>query len=97
VLIETLADVALRTLPLRQGDAETMIAETRAATLLAGVRGRPPGDVPALVRCLSALANFAWAERDHVAEIDVNPIVVRELGKGCVVVDALIVPRGKSR
>src|SRR5215831_11464940 len=97
VLIETLADVALRTLPLREGDADTMIAETLAATLLAGVRGRPPGDVPALVRCLTALAAFAWAERDHIAEIDVNPIVVRERGKGCVVVDALIVPRGGSK
>jgi len=93
VLIETLADVALRTLPLREGDAEAMIAGTRAGTLLAGYRGRPPGDVPALVRCLNALADFAWAERDHVAEIDVNPIVVRERGGGCVVVDALIVPR----
>jgi acyl-CoA synthetase (NDP forming) len=97
VLIETLADVALRTLPLREGDADAIITETRAATLLAGVRGRPPGDVPALVRCLTALADFAWAERDHVAEIDVNPIVVRERGKGCVVVDALIVPRGGSK
>ena len=97
VLIETLADVALRTLPLRDGDAEAMIAETRAATLLAGVRGRPPGDVSALVSCLTVLADFAWAERDHVAEIDVNPIVVRERGKGCIVVDALIVPRGGSR
>lgn len=93
VLIETLADMALRTLPLREGDAEAMIAETRAGTLLAGYRGRPPDDVPALVRCLNALADFAWAERDQVAEIDVNPIVVRERGRGCVVVDALIVPR----
>ena len=93
VLIETLADVALRTLPLREGDAEAMIAGTRAGTLLAGYRGQPPGDVPALARCLNALADFAWAERDHVAEIDVNPIVVRERGRGCVVVDALIVPR----
>ena len=93
VLIETLGDVALRALPLREGDAEAMIAETRAGTLLAAYRGRPPGDVPALVRCLNALADFAWAERDHVAEIDVNPIVVRERGRGCVVVDALIVPR----
>ena len=93
VLIETLADVALRALPLRDGDAEAMIGETRAGTLLAGVRGRPPGDVPALVHCLNSLADFAWAERDHIAEIDVNPIVVRERGRGCVVVDALIVPR----
>jgi acyl-CoA synthetase (NDP forming) len=95
VLIETLADVTLRALPLRDGDAEAMIAETRAGTLLAGVRGRPPGDVPALVHCLNSLADFAWAERDHIAEIDVNPIVVRERGRGCVVVDALIVPRGR--
>jgi succinyl-CoA synthetase beta subunit len=93
VLIEALADVALCPLPLREGDAEAMIAETRAATLLAGVRGRPPADVAALARCLEAVADFAWAEREAIAEIDVNPIVVHREGAGCVVVDALIVPR----
>jgi hypothetical protein len=70
-----------------------MIGETRAGTLLAGYRGRPPGDMPSLVDCLYALADFAWAERDHFAEIDVNPIVVRERGRGSIVVDALIVAR----
>jgi acyl-CoA synthetase (NDP forming) len=93
VLIETLDDVALRPLPLRVGDAETMIAETRAATLLGGFRGRPPGDVGALTSALEAIGDFAWAERESLAELDVNPIVVRERGAGCVVVDALIVPR----
>jgi acetate---CoA ligase (ADP-forming) len=92
VLVEALADVALRPLPLRDGDAEAMIAETRAGALLAGYRGRPPGDSAALARCLTALADFAWAERHYLAEIDVNPIVVSE--RGCAVVDALIVPRG---
>jgi acetate---CoA ligase (ADP-forming) len=93
VLIETLDDVALRPLPLRAGDAETMIAETRVATLLGGFRGRPPGDVAALARALEAIGDFAWAERESLAELDVNPIMVRERGAGCVVVDALIVPR----
>ena len=93
VLIETLDDVALRPLPLRTGDAEAMIAETRAATLLGGVRGRPPGDVGALTSALEAIGDFAWAERLSLAELDVNPIMVRERGAGCVVVDALIVPR----
>jgi len=92
VLIEALDDVALRRLPLREGDAPAMIEETRAGTLLAGHRGRPPGDAGALARCLEALADFAWAERAALAELDVNPIVVRETGAGCVVVDALIVP-----
>ena len=93
VMIEALGDVALRALPLREGDAEAMIADTRAATLLAGFRGRPARDAAALVRCLEAIGDFAWAERDAIAEIDVNPIMVRARGEGCVVVDALIVPR----
>jgi acyl-CoA synthetase (NDP forming) len=93
VLIETLDDVALRPLPLRAGDAQGMIAETRVATLLGGFRGRPPGDVGALARALEAIGDFAWAERESLEELDVNPIVVRETGAGCVVVDALIVPR----
>src|SRR5262249_56071732 len=53
VLIETLDDVALRPLPLRAGDAEAMIAETRGATLLGGVRGRPAGDVAGPTRPLA--------------------------------------------
>src|SRR5262249_24892888 len=93
VLIEARGDVALRPLPLRAGDAAAMIAETRAATLLGGFRGRPPGDADALARALEAIGDFAWAERESLAELDVNPIVVREKGAGCVVVDALIVPR----
>jgi acyl-CoA synthetase (NDP forming) len=93
VMIEALGDVALRALPLRVGEAEAMIAETRAAALLAGFRRAPPADVPALLRCLEAIGDFAWAERDAIAEIDVNPIVVRAEGEGCVVVDALVVPR----
>jgi acyl-CoA synthetase (NDP forming) len=93
VLIEALDDVALRPLPLRAGDAEGMIAETRVAALLGGFRGQPPGDVGALARTLEAIGDLAWAERESVGELDVNPIVVRETGAGCVVVDALIVPR----
>jgi acyl-CoA synthetase (NDP forming) len=96
VLVEALDDVALRPLPLRDGDAASMIAETRVATLLEGFRGRPPGDVDALARALEAVGDFAWAERENLAELDVNPIVVRERGAGYVVVDALIIPRNRA-
>ena len=94
VAAEVLARLALRPLPLRVGDAEAMIAEVpAAATLLAGFRGQPPADVESLHRCLEALADYAWADRAAVAEIDLNPIKVLPRGRGCVVVDALIVPR----
>lgn len=91
-LIEVIEDVALRPLPLRAGDAEAMIAETLAGKVLAGVRGRGPSDVPALADLLYRLGDFAWAARDAVDEIDLNPIIVLPECDGCAIVDALIVP-----
>jgi acyl-CoA synthetase (NDP forming) len=93
IFVELLNDVALRMLPLRAGDAEGMIAETTAAKVLAGVRGAPPADVAALAQAIYALGDYAYADRDAIAEIDVNPIKVLPRGQGCVAVDALIVPR----
>jgi acyl-CoA synthetase (NDP forming) len=93
IAIEMVRDFALRMLPLRDGDAEAMIAETRGAALLGGVRGRAPADVKSLAACLYALADFAQHNADHLAEIDLNPIKVLAEGRGCVVVDALIVTR----
>ncbi len=93
VLVEILDDVALRPLPLRDGDANAMIAETRGRRLLGAVRGRAARDVQAVRECLTALGNFAWAERDSIAEIDLNPVMALPRGQGCIVVDALIIPR----
>lgn len=92
VAIEIVRDFALRPLPLRAGDAEAMIGEIKGAALLRGVRGGLPADVDSLARCLYALGDFAYADREHIAEIDLNPIKVLPRGQGCVVVDALIAP-----
>ena len=96
VLTEVLNDVALRALPLRQGDVESMIDETQLAELLAGVRGREKSDRDALHRALYALADFAMDNHTLVDSIDVNPLVVHAEGEGCVAVDALIVGRGSG-
>jgi len=89
--VEVLRDFALRPVPLRQGDAEAMITETRGAALLGAFRGRPAADVAALAQCLYVLSDFAAANADRIDEIDLNPIKAR--AKGCVIVDALIVTR----
>lgn len=96
VLVEIFDDVAFRPLPLCDGDVNFMIAETRCRRLLGGVRGRAPRDVQAVRECLTALGEFAWAERDSIAEIDLNPVMSLPRGQGCLVVDALIVPREKN-
>src|SRR5712692_9866522 len=94
--IDVVRDFALRMLPLREGDAEAMIAETRGAALLEEFRGRPAADVASLAAALEALADFAWQNADHIDEIDLNPIMALPKGRGCVVVDALIVTRPEA-
>ena len=80
-------------LPLREGDAEAMIAETRGAAMLGEVRGRPAADVKSLAACLEALADFAQQNGDMLEEVDLNPIKALPQGRGGIIVDALIVGR----
>lgn len=93
-LVEIIGEVTLRPLPLRRGDAEAMIAEVPLAErLLAGVRGDAPADRQALIATIEAIAAFAFVNRDRLDGLDVNPIKALSLAKGCVAVDAVIVPR----
>jgi hypothetical protein len=60
------------------------------AKLLAGYRGRPPADVAALVQTALACTRYAAANIEQLAELDLNPVIVRPEGLGAMVVDALI-------
>jgi acyl-CoA synthetase (NDP forming) len=91
--IEIFRDYALRLLPLAVGDAAAMISELRAYPLLQGARSARPYDIPALIALIEAIGAIAWAERDSVREIDLNPVKLFHSGDGCRIVDALIVPR----
>ena len=62
----------------------------KVGRLLDGYRGKPAGDVPALIDAVLAVARFAAANLDRLVELDVNPIIVRPRGNGVVAVDALI-------
>jgi acetate---CoA ligase (ADP-forming) len=66
-----------------------MIAETKAAQVLAGVRGRPPAAVDALVDLLVQMQRLALEVGDGIAELDANPVLVT--ADRAVVADALIV------
>jgi acyl-CoA synthetase (NDP forming) len=96
IAIEALKEFSLRMLPLRDGDAEAMMADTRGAALLGPLRGREAADLESLAACLYALGDFAWSNAERIAEIDLNPVKVLPGRGGCVVVDALIVTRPDS-
>jgi len=68
-----------------------MLASLRIKTLLEGVRGAKRADLQALAHLIARISSFAVACRDSVREIELNPVLVHVAGKGCSVVDALIV------
>jgi acetyltransferase len=91
VFVEMLDDWAMRAAPIGEADAHAMIAETRAARVLAGWRGGPALDIAALAQALVLVSRLAWQLRDTIAAIDINPLVVLPLGQGVKIVDALII------
>ncbi len=91
VLAETLRDTTYRIAPFDTETAREMIGELRASPVFAGLRGQAPRDVDALAQMLSAVSEFAGLLRERLAEMDLNPVMVRPAGSGVVVVDALIV------
>ena len=90
VLTELLADSVTLLPPFTRSSLESAFASLRLGKLLHGFRGKPAGDVPALIDTVLAVTRFAAANIDTLSEIDVNPIIVRPAGKGAVAVDALI-------
>ena len=93
-LAEVLHDVTYRVAPFGIEDARVMIGELRTAAVFDGVRGAPATDKEALAQALVNISQFAWAHRDRLAELDVNPVLVRPVGKGVVAADAVVVLGG---
>jgi acetate---CoA ligase (ADP-forming) len=88
VLAELGGEPSLRLAPVTLAQAEAMIAELPALRALAGYRGRTKGDLNAVAQALVALSSFA-SEPD-VIEVEINPLIVREAGRGAAAVDALM-------
>ena len=91
VFVEVLGDVAFRVPPFDEAEARRMVQEVKGFPLLAGARGRPKADLGALVDVLMKVQRLAVDHAGHLAELDVNPLLV--LPKGAVALDALVVTR----
>lgn len=92
-LAEIYRDYAIRCAPVTVAQAAAMIDEVRALALVRGYRGMPPGDVAALAEAIAAFSALARLPGQPVAEAEINPLLVREAGRGVVAVDGLLVRR----
>jgi acyl-CoA synthetase (NDP forming) len=90
VLAELLRDTATLLPPFTAASVQAALSELGIGRLLGGYRGRPPGDLPALVRAVLACARYAEKNVDRLLELDLNPVIVRPAGRGVVAVDALV-------
>ncbi len=94
-MVELFRDVAQRILPVGADDIAAMIDSVNLGRLLAGYRRRPPADRAALEKAALALGRFFLDHRARLAEIEINPLMVR--GQGAVAVDVRAIWREDAR
>jgi acetyltransferase len=90
IYVEALEDVSFRLAPIREYSAITMIRKTKAHRILDGFRGGPVYDIEAIADCLKRLSQLVM-DFEEIKELDINPLVVYEKGKGGRIVDARII------
>ena len=90
VFVELLKDSVTLLLPVTREDARVALESLRTWPLVTGYRGRPRGDVQALLDAVMAIAAYAQAHAAELQELDVNPLLVLPQGHGVLAVDALI-------
>ncbi|MFX1379706.1 MAG: acetate--CoA ligase family protein [Promethearchaeota archaeon] len=90
IFVEIFKDVSYRVCPISKEEANKMIRSIKAFPLLNGYRGQIKGDIEYLtevmIRCCRLLL-----ENPQIVELDLNPVIVFEAGKGIMVVDARII------
>jgi len=67
-----------------------MITEIRAYPLLRGFRGEKPSDLKAIAECILRVSQLA-VDFPEIVELDINPLMVNEEGKGAVAIDMRLV------
>jgi len=92
VLTEIYQDVSHRMLPVDAAMARDMLMELKAWPLFEGWRGQPAADVQATCQAIVAISCAMTVAAPCIGEIEVNPLLVKPVGQGVAVLDALLLP-----
>ena len=96
VAVEILKDVAWGVAPIADLDADRMIGSVKGSKMLAGFRGAPPADVPALKDVMLRVSQLV-CDFPEIEEMDLNPVRVLPVGKGAITVDGRIKLAGPKK
>jgi acetyltransferase len=86
IFVEVYKDTALRVAPIDEAMAEELLGEINGSALLKGFRGLKLADFQVLVKTLVNISNLLM-DHPEITNLDINPLIVLEKGKGCVAVD----------
>ncbi|MBN2159156.1 MAG: acetate--CoA ligase family protein [Spirochaetes bacterium] len=89
IYVEVMKDVAFRGFPFNRAEAMKMLKELRSFPLLLGVRGEARRDIEGLIEAMIKVATII-RKCPRVTDIEINPVVVYEQGRGHKAVDSRI-------
>jgi 4-hydroxybutyryl-CoA synthetase (ADP-forming) len=89
IYVEVLKDVTFKLAPVTDNEADDMIASIKMRKILEGVRGEKPSDKAELSASIQRLSQLV-TDFKEIKELDMNPVLVMENGKGCKILDVRI-------
>ena len=96
IYVNFLKDVSFGLAPISSPEASNMIRETKAYTLLRGIRGEEPSDIDSIKDVLLRISQMV-TDFPEIDEIDINPLLVYGKGKGSLAPDVKITICPKER
>ncbi len=88
-------DVSQRIAPLTEHNIDTMIRSIRSYPILTGARGGKTADIGSLKSTIARISQIAL-DFPEISELEVNPVMVGDEGRGAYAVDALVTLRREN-
>lgn len=90
IFVEVFKDVEFGLAPLDRNDAFQMIESIKGYKLLKGFRGRPEADTETIEKILVSISAMTL-NHPEIQEMDINPLLVHERGRGATAADCRII------
>jgi acyl-CoA synthetase (NDP forming) len=88
VFAELFDDASLAPAPVTREAAAALLTGLKIWPVLQGARGRAKADIKAAIDAIVAVGSLAAQLGPRLAELDINPLILRAEGQGAVAVDA---------
>lgn len=89
IFLEIFKDTAIRLAPVTKNEAMDMLKKLKAYPVLQGARGKMTADMDAFADVICRVSQLLAMAPD-IAEVDLNPVIVHEKGKGVSIVDSRV-------